>query len=202
MEIQGVNNTYPQGSVKNSTQTTPSANPATAPVVDNTAAVFEKSEVNTLKTYEKPKAKDIAALIAKSEQEVAKFKEVLGKYFVDQSKNYDISTRNVKAQVMQKIAEGATQEDIDAAKAQIAEGGFYSVAKTTDRIMEMAKALANGDPSKISVLKDAVEKGFKQATQAWGSELPQISQDTYKAVMAEFDKWAGTGETEETQATA
>ena len=32
--------------------------------------------------------------------------------------------------------------------------------------------------------------GFKQATEAWGGELPEISQKTYDAVMSKFDTWA------------
>ncbi len=188
MEIQGINNTYPPNTVKQGNNTSTPVQPT--PVEE--AAVFEKStnQDNKKITYSKPKASDINALLAKYEREVAQFKDILSKYFVEQGKNYGLSTKNVKAQVMQKIAEGATQQDIDAAKAQIAEGGYYSVGKTTDRIMEMAKALSGGDPSKIETLRNAVEKGFKQATAAWGDELPQISQDTYKAVMAEFDKWA------------
>ena len=35
----------------------------------------------------------------------------------------------------------------------------------------------------------AVEKGFKEATKSWGRDLPDISNQTYKAVMDKFDKW-------------
>ena len=39
-------------------------------------------------------------------------------------------------------------------------------------------------------MRKAFEKGFKQATKAWGQELPGISQDTYKAVEKMFDDYA------------
>ena len=38
--------------------------------------------------------------------------------------------------------------------------------------------------------KDAFKKGFKQAEETWGGELPEISQKTYDAVLEKFDAWA------------
>ena len=39
-------------------------------------------------------------------------------------------------------------------------------------------------------MREAFEKGFKQATDTWGDELPEISQKTYAATMQKFDEWA------------
>ncbi len=36
-------------------------------------------------------------------------------------------------------------------------------------------------------MKEAVEKGFKEATKSWGKDLPDISSRTYDAVMKKFD---------------
>lgn len=76
------------------------------------------------------------------------------------------------------------------AQADIAEDGYWGVEATSDRILDFAKALTGGDPSKIEEMRDAFEKGFKQATQTWGDKLPEISQKTYEATMAKFDAWA------------
>ena len=38
-------------------------------------------------------------------------------------------------------------------------------------------------------MKAAVEKGFKEATKAWGKSLPDISNNTYDAVMKQFDDY-------------
>ena len=38
-------------------------------------------------------------------------------------------------------------------------------------------------------MRKAFEKGFKKATDAWGSELPDISKKTYEAVQSLFDKY-------------
>ncbi|MCR5798999.1 MAG: hypothetical protein K6G69_02895 [Lachnospiraceae bacterium] len=76
------------------------------------------------------------------------------------------------------------------AQADIAEDGYWGVNQTSDRILDFAKALSGGDPSKIEELRDAFKKGFEMATKTWGDTLPDISQRTYEATMSKFDKWA------------
>ena len=76
------------------------------------------------------------------------------------------------------------------AKKAISEDGFYGVKNTSDRILEMAKALTGGDPDKIEEMRDAFKKGFQAATKSWGQALPDISHKTYDAVMQGFDNWA------------
>ena len=76
------------------------------------------------------------------------------------------------------------------AQADIAEDGYWGVEQTSDRIVDFAKALCGGDPDKIEEMKEAFEKGFKQAQEIWGGELPEISQRTYDAVFEKFDAWA------------
>ena len=76
------------------------------------------------------------------------------------------------------------------AQADIAEDGYWGVKQTSQRIFDFAKALSGGDPDKMEDMRKAFEKGFKQATNAWGDELPSISQDTYAAVQKMFDDYA------------
>ena len=76
------------------------------------------------------------------------------------------------------------------AQADIADDGYWGVEQTSDRIVDFAKALCGGDPDKIEEMKEAFEKGFKQAQETWGGELPEISQRTYDAVFEKFDAWA------------
>lgn len=76
------------------------------------------------------------------------------------------------------------------AQADIADDGYWGVNQTSDRIIDFAKALTGGDPDKIEDMRAAFEKGFKRAGKTWGSDLPDISQRTYKAVMEKFDKMA------------
>lgn len=76
------------------------------------------------------------------------------------------------------------------AQKAISEGGYWSVEKTSDRIIEFAKALTGGNPDMIDKMRHAFEKGFKEATKAWGRDLPDISKNTYDAVMKKFDNWS------------
>lgn len=84
-----------------------------------------------------------------------------------------------------------TPEAIEQAKTDIASGGYYSPEATASRIIDYAKALSGGDASKFKLLKDAVEKGFADVTDALGGELPEISRQTYDLVQKGFDQWAG-----------
>lgn len=82
-----------------------------------------------------------------------------------------------------------SRADSNAAAASIAPGGEYSVDAVAGRILDMAKALSGGDPSKISELRTAVQKGFKAAGVDLGGKLPSICNDTYDKVMKDFDEW-------------
>ena len=81
------------------------------------------------------------------------------------------------------------------AQKDIAEDGYWGVNQTSDRIIDFAKALTGGDPSKIEDMRDAFKKGYEQAEKTWGGKLPEISQKTYDAVMAGFDKMAEDAKT-------
>lgn len=76
------------------------------------------------------------------------------------------------------------------AQKDIAEDGYWGVEQTSSRIVDFATALTGGDPDQIEKMRAAFEKGFKKATETWGKSLPDISQQTYKAVMDKFDKLA------------
>ncbi len=76
------------------------------------------------------------------------------------------------------------------AQADIAEDGYWGVKQTSGRILDFATALTGGDPSKIEDMRKAFEKGYKQAEKTWGGELPDISKQTYDAVMKGFDDMA------------
>lgn len=88
---------------------------------------------------------------------------------------------------MLKGIAGMSQED---AQAAISEDGEWGVNATATRILDFAKALSGGDPAKIDLLRDAVNKGFGAASKVWGGELPEISKQTIAKVMEGFDEWA------------
>ncbi len=95
--------------------------------------------------------------------------------------------------VVNGIRNGSVQVDEETrlkAQEDISEDGYYGVKNTSGRILDFAKAISGGDPSKIEKLRDAVKKGFDAVEKMWGDELPQISKSTYDAVMKGFDDWA------------
>ncbi|MBU4540369.1 hypothetical protein [uncultured Acetobacterium sp.] len=77
-----------------------------------------------------------------------------------------------------------------AAQESISEDGYFGVNKTSERIVDFAKALSGGDKSKLEALRNAFKEGFESAKKAFGGELPEISQQTYDKVMQGFDDWA------------
>ncbi len=75
------------------------------------------------------------------------------------------------------------------AKDLTGDDGYFGVDKTSDRIVKLAITIAGGDPSRIDAIKKGVDKGFQEALKAFDGKLPDISYDTYDAVMEKLDKW-------------
>ena len=75
------------------------------------------------------------------------------------------------------------------AQAAISEDGYWGVSQTSQRIFDFAKALAGDDLDKMKEMQAAVEKGFKQAEEAWGGNLPSICGDTKSAIGKLFDDY-------------
>jgi predicted transcriptional regulator len=83
-------------------------------------------------------------------------------------------------------------DDETRAEAQkvISEDGQWGVKAVSDRLVDFAKAISGNDKSKLTELKDAIDKGFKEAEKAFGGKLPDISHQTYKETMRKLDEWA------------
>lgn len=80
-----------------------------------------------------------------------------------------------------------TQEE---AQELVAEDGYFGVEKTSQRIVDFAINAFGRDPSKLDQMKDAIDKGFLEAQDAFGGSLPEISQQTYDAIMEKLDAFA------------
>ncbi len=78
----------------------------------------------------------------------------------------------------------------------ISANGYWGVDKTAERLLDFAKTISGGDPSKIETLKTAFKEGFEKAKELFGGKLPEISQKTYDKVMEGFDAWQNGGVTE------
>ena len=90
------------------------------------------------------------------------------------------------------FASGNLQVDAETkAQAQeaISENGYWGVKQTSERIFQMAQALAGDDPEKMKVMQDAVKRGYEAAGKAWGGELPGIAGETISAVDKMFEDY-------------
>lgn len=160
------------------------------------AVKAEKSKATDTDTieisYKKPDKLTSDQLQEISNQRIASFNKMLESMLGKQASQFN------KANFQNLNISSADQL---AAQKAIGEGGEWSPEAVAGRILDMAKALSGGDASKISVLKEAVEKGFSAATKSWGGKLPSITDDTHDRVMKGFDEWEksakGTSSTEE-----
>ncbi len=101
-----------------------------------------------------------------------------------------------------QVATGTGEVDIseisqDEAKELISEDGYFGVEQTSTRIVDFATAIAGGDPSRIDAIREGIEKGFNDAKEAFGGTLPDISYETYDAVMEKLDAFAESGNAEQ-----
>ncbi len=148
---------------------------------------FVKSEASTPVTY-KPDVETMGKLKASMSKNMNAFQYMVQGMFQRQAGG---PAFNLKDFFSNLTVDEATR---NAAAESIADDGFWGVEATAQRILDFAKAISGGDPSKIEELRSAVQKGFKAAESLWGGELPGISGQTYDRVMAGFDEWAKGGE--------
>jgi len=145
--------------------------------------------------------------LEETEKQSQAFVEMLRKLFLSQGKHASAEAlKLLKGGLPDKnLAEFISglkpdQETIDKAKEAISEDGYYGVKKTSERILNFAKAIAGNDPEKLEQMREAAEKGFAAAKEAWGKELPDICKQTYDAVMKGFDEWKASLNQETTAA--
>ena len=170
------------------------------PIAAGEAAVFEKAATKseTVKTYTRDAAtlSEISQLV---EQKFASLKATVENLFSMQSLKFGESKGLSFDRILEKY-DGKLKEfyqnlEVDentrlTAQQDIAEDGFWGVKQTSERAIAFAKALSGGDPSKVELLKKAVEDGYAAAEKAWGGELPEISRLTQEATLKGLDAWA------------
>ena len=200
MNLNGINS-YSQvdaySAYANAANKTTPAPEADNQVAEDVAAVYEKSEAAssgvTPKTYTPN-----TALVEQMKADQAALQNQLLSY-VQESLMGQGNALAASDDLWKFLASGnytVSEETKAEAQKAIGEGGYWSAEKTSDRIVEFAKALTGGDPSKVEEMRDAIEKGFKEATKTWGKELPDISQQTYAAVHEKFESWMNPAEAE------
>lgn len=94
-----------------------------------------------------------------------------------------------QSNILDAIQEGKfSEEDIEQAKKDTAEDGYWGVEQTSDRLVKFATALTGGDPDKLDSMIEAFEKGYAEAEKQWGGELPELTQRTREATLKKFQE--------------
>ncbi|MDD3919806.1 MAG: hypothetical protein PHO41_01320 [Eubacteriales bacterium] len=203
MSIESINNTGYQGYTQSAGQAAKAAPAATESKTDAVSAAlqdqdsFEKTESTKDVGYENLKAKAAKMVDTMTQQRYDSLQRLVAQMFGDQASaimNAKSGLKDAMAGIISSL-ENPEAASIQAQSA-IAEDGEFGVNAVATRIMDMAVSLSGGDTGKITMLKNAVEKGFKEAGAAWGDELPEISGKTYDEVMKRFDYWEKTGSME------
>jgi hypothetical protein len=195
MNVNAVVNNY-----ATSTPTTPKTK-AEEPVEKavEEGAVYEKSEEKAVeskspysinKMSEEDRANLVQQLKADQANRMNQLLDIVRQTLNGQGKAYAIATDDDS--VWKLFANGEVTVS-EAAKKQaqedISEDGYWGVKQTSQRLFDFASALAGDDEEKMKKMQSAMEKGFKEATKAWGRDLPQISQDTLDAANKLFEEY-------------
>lgn len=159
--------------------------------VKEDAAVFEKSQDTKKDSANQIYNRDnvIAKLKADQQTRLDSMNSLVQKLLGKQAEKFNLATGTNLAATFREIAGKVDQQTIDDAKASIAEDGYWGVEQTSDRLVSMAIALSGGDTSKADLMMESLEKGYKQATKAWGEDLPKICQDTVDAAKKKMEDW-------------
>lgn len=194
MSLNGVNTnyqTYETGTYSGTSKKTSSKEAEKSTGYSDVAATYEHSsksaDSTTTVNKKASNASVVAQLKADQETRMAQMQSLVTKMFSKQGITIGTADDMWKA-----LAGGNFTADADTiaqAKADIAEDGYWGVKQTSERIFSFAQALAGDDEEKMTKMKEAFEKGFKEATKTWGKELPGISQDTRDAVLKKFDDY-------------
>ena len=174
----GVSNSYPSTSVSRET-----ASKTETKKTADTGVVYEPS---TSAKDSSTKVTDYSSIVASMKKELSSKNEQLqnlvNKLLSNQAKKY------ISLSDMFKDIQVDEQTKIQAQK-DISDDGYWGVEQTSDRLVSMAKALSGGDSSKADAMISAIEKGFDEATKAWGDKLPDICQKTIDVAKQKLQNW-------------
>lgn len=190
--------TTPTTKEKSAEKTSESTKTSTDDVYGKAAEYVKSSDTDTAKTSSAKT--DRSALIQQlkddMEAQKASLMEIVRKTMAGQGTA--IGDASSEDDVWHFLASGKfTIDEAAKKKAQeaISEDGYWGVEKTSDRILDFAKALTGDDATKADEMFKAFKKGYQQATKSWGKTLPDISKKTYDAVEKKFNEWKNSAKT-------
>lgn len=177
--------------VKSEQQTTAAA--GTEAVAYEKAATEKKATYSINQMSKEDRASLVQQLKADQANRQQSLLDIVNKTLGQQAGKFTIaSLTGDDDSIWKKFANGEFKVD-EATRKQaqedISEDGYWGVKQTSQRLFDFASALAGDDVDKMKEMQAAVEKGYKQATKAWGRDLPSISNDTMDATNKLFEEY-------------
>ncbi len=80
-----------------------------------------------------------------------------------------------------------TELSVDEATSLISEEGFFGISQTSQRVADFVLGFSGDDLDKLEKGREGIVKGFEEAQEMWGGELPQISYDTQAKTLELID---------------
>lgn len=131
----------------------------------------------------------IESLKGDRENQVAQIKKLTSEMLVKQG----ITSMTAEGDDMwRQIASGKYTVDAETkakAQADIAEDGYWGVKQTSQRIFDFIKAFAGDDKDIADVFFEAFEKGYSDAVKRMYNKTPDITKQTYNAVIEMIENW-------------
>ena len=185
MSVNGITNVtsiYPEAQTTKKAVST--AKEAVSASAEDTGVVYEASTAAT--DGKSDKITDYSSIVASMKNELSSKNEQL-QNLVTQLLGKQAGKYTKLADLFKNI--NADPATIEQAKKDIGEDGYWGVEQTSDRLVSMAQALSGGNPEYADKMIAAIKKGFDQATEAWGEDLPDICKNTIDAAVKKMEEW-------------
>lgn len=193
----GITSNYPDyatsgaSEVKKPSAASTSAKEISTEITPETTVVYEKSdnsEKKAIYSINKMSAEDRAAIVAEMKQAQTDRQNQLIS-LVQKMLTGQAGVSQLADLFTPDNLKDVTPEQIAQAKEDVSEDGYWGVKQTSQRLFDFACALAGDDVDKMKEMQNAIDKGFKNATKAWGKDLPDICKDTLDATNKMFEDY-------------
>lgn len=150
---------------------------------EETGVVYEPSSATDSSSN---KITDYSSIVSSMKQELSSKNQQL-QNLVDQLLGKQAKKYTSLADLYRNLE--VDPETIEQAKKDVSEDGYWGIEQTSNRLVSMAQALSGGDSTKADELISAIQKGFDQATKAWGEDLPDICKQTIDSAVEKLTNW-------------
>ena len=137
----------------------------------------------TKQAHKKAVTSEISELKQEADKATENLRTLVEKLILKQNKKMEYIARNEEYEFGTKL------EEVKQANLALYEDIEFGVKAVSDRIVNFAMAISGVDKEMLPELRAAIEKGFAEARKVLGGELPDICEQTYKAVMDKLDQW-------------